>query len=353
MKECEQIENKLPLYLDDSLSGFDKKAVEEHLKSCPGCTKNLAQLKKMHALTNNLAEVEPPAWFKQKIMVSVREEAEKKSWLRKLFYPLKIKIPVQIFATICIAVLAAYVYRSGEDRMKEVATSYVPSPAIEVQKEKLPERKLKTSTDEDVQKEQSIKRQERILPAKGMVREKDFAAMPSPPAADFNEQSGGAPATRSVMIPEKADKVESYKAVDSAVTAEATDRYERPQIAKSEMMAENRLEKKKETGVGDVVMKTARIPQVQTMVKSSIISLRVADRDKAMIEIEKLLEKYEAKDIIRQKTPNKTILTARLKNQKIDAVKDHLKTIGRIEFKDISTNSFENETAIFIEILND
>jgi glutaredoxin-related protein len=353
MKVCQEIENKLPLYLDDSLSGADKKVVEEHLKSCPGCTKNLAQLKKMHALTNNLAEVEPPAGFKQKIMAGVREEAEKKSWFRKLFYPLKRKIPVQVFATVCIAVVAVYIYRAGEDQMTEVAKSYVPSPVIEFQKEQLSERKLKTSTDEKVQKEQSIKRQERVLPAKGMVREKDFAAMPSPPARDLNEQAAGTPAARSVMIAEKADKVESVTAANSAMTSEATDRYERAPIAKSAVMQDAQLEKKKDTGVGAVAMKAARAPQTQSMVNSFAVSLQVADRDKAVAEVEKILKKYEAKDIIQQKTANKTILTARLKNQKIDAVKDHLKTIGQFEFKDISTNSFENETAIFIEILND
>ena len=352
MKECKQIENNLPLYLDDSLSGADQKAVEEHLKLCPGCTKNLAQLKKMHALANNLAEVEPPAWFKQKIMAGVREEAEKKSWFRKLFYPLKIKIPVQIFATVCIAVVAVYIYRAGEDQMKEVAQSHVPSPVIEVQKEQLSERNLKSSPDEEVQKEQSIKRQERILPAKGMVREKDFAAVPSPPARDLNEQAAGAPAARSVMIAEKTDKVESVTTANSAVTADATERYERAPATKSGMMAEDRMEKKKDTGVGGSAMKAARAPQTQSIVKSSIISLYAADRDKAATEVEKLLEKYKAKDITRQKTQNKAILTARLKNQKIEDLKDHLKMIGRIEFENISTNSFEDEIAIVIEILS-
>jgi anti-sigma factor RsiW len=30
MKNCKEIENNLSLYLDDSLSGADKQAVEEH-----------------------------------------------------------------------------------------------------------------------------------------------------------------------------------------------------------------------------------------------------------------------------------------------------------------------------------
>ena len=76
MKNCKEIENNLSLYLDDSLSGADKQAVEEHLKSCPRCTKALIQLSKTQTLVNNLAEIEPPAWFKQKIMAKVRKKAE-------------------------------------------------------------------------------------------------------------------------------------------------------------------------------------------------------------------------------------------------------------------------------------
>ena len=54
MKKCKDIENILPLYLDDSLSGADKKAVEEHLKSCSQCTKTLSQLSKTETLVNSL-----------------------------------------------------------------------------------------------------------------------------------------------------------------------------------------------------------------------------------------------------------------------------------------------------------
>jgi len=156
MKNCKEIENNLSLYLDDSLSDADKKAVEEHLKSCPRCTKALVQLSKTHTLVNNLAEVEPPAWFKQKIMAKVRKKAEKKSFVQKLFYPLRIKIPVQILATVFIAVLAVYIYRAGEEQMKEVVPSSAPAPIMEVQKSQLPEQKMKTSANENIQKEDHV-----------------------------------------------------------------------------------------------------------------------------------------------------------------------------------------------------
>ena len=120
MKTCKDIKNSLPLYSDDLLSADEKTAVEKHLTECADCSKALADLKKTAAITQELSEVEPPPWFKQKIMARVREEAEKKSFAQKWFYPLRIKIPVQIMATVVIAILAVYIYRSGDEQMKAV-----------------------------------------------------------------------------------------------------------------------------------------------------------------------------------------------------------------------------------------
>ena len=93
--ECKGIKEKLCAYLEGIVSPEEKRIIEEHLPSCPECRKNLADLKKAGELVKDLAEVEPPAWFTQKIMSRIRAEEEKKKGLwQKLFYPLHIKIPI-------------------------------------------------------------------------------------------------------------------------------------------------------------------------------------------------------------------------------------------------------------------
>ena len=149
MKKCKDVENNLPLYLDDLLSGPDKKTVEEHLKSCSQCSDTLNQLMNAKKLVGNLADVNPPPWFKQKIMARVREESEKQRFVRKWFYPLRIKVPIQIVATVCIAVIAVYVYRSGEERMKTVMPSSAPAPVVAIQKGRSSEQATETSVDAD------------------------------------------------------------------------------------------------------------------------------------------------------------------------------------------------------------
>jgi hypothetical protein len=318
MKNCKEIENNLSLYLDDSLSDADKQAVEEHLKSCPRCTKALVQLSKTHTLVNNLAEVEPPAWFKQKIMAKVREKAEKKSFVQKLFYPLRIKIPVQILATVFIAVLAVYIYRAGEEQMKEVVPSSAPAPFMEVQKSQLPEQKMKTSADENIQKE------DHVIEKKGMPREK-VREMAADAAKDVNGQ----------IVPDiKADKYVSAPA------------------AKSVELSGAELEKKKESNILGAAIKASRTPHAQSVMQRPNVLLKVADINTAAGEVEKLLIKYEAKNINRQITQGKAILTAELKNQKINDFTARLKTIGQIEESSVHIDNAEENIILMIEILN-
>ena len=318
MKNCKEIENNLSLYLDDSLSDADKQAVEEHLKSCPRCTKALVQLSKTHTLVNNLAEVEPPAWFKQKIMAKVREKAEKKSFVQKLFYPLRIKIPVQILATVFIAVLAVYIYRAGEEQMKEVVPSSAPAPVMEVQKSQLPEQKMKTSADENIQKE------DQVIEKKETPRKK-VREMAADAAKDENGQ----------IVPDiKADKYVSAPA------------------AKSVELSGAELEKKKESNILGAAIKASRTPHAQSVMQRLNVLLKVADINTAAEEVEKLLIKYEAKNINRQITQGKAILTAELKNQKINDFTARLKKIGQIEEGSVHIDNAEENIILMIEILN-
>jgi hypothetical protein len=333
MKKCENIENNLPLYLDNSLSGAEKRAVEEHLKSCPRCTKILVQLSKTQTLVNDLAEVEPPVWFKQKIMARVREEAEKKSFVQKWFYPLRIKIPVQVFATVCIAVLAVYIYRAGEEQIKEIVPSSAPAPVMEVQKNQLPEQKMISSADEVMPKEETILK-------KGAPREKAREM-----AADAAKDAG------QIVSDVKADKYESAPTAKSVMTAEKADKLESAPSARSGNLPEVQLEKKKESNILGAAMKAGRAPQAQSIIAKTTFLLRAADINSALSDVEKLLIKYEAKNINRQTTQGRVILSAEMKNQKIEDFAARLKTIGQVEEGGMPPGNAEGNISFTIEIV--
>jgi hypothetical protein len=345
MKKCVEIENNLPLYLDDLLSGEEKQAVEEHLNSCTRCSRALVELSETQLVVSNLAEVEPPPWFKQKIMARVREEAEKKSFAQKWFYPLRIKIPVQILATVCIAVLAVYIYRAGEEQMKAVMLSSSPAPVMEVSQNQKPvqSREAPENLTENVAKEKAAAGKD-MRDEKAVVQDMSsgFAA---PKAEEMkkgqsreNVSVGGLDAAKSI----KENVVPDIKA----------DKYASAPAAKSVEQSGAGLERKKASVVSISAMKESRTPRSQSVMPKANIALHVADIDAAAVDAEKLLNKYGSKNIVRQMPEGKVILTAEIKIQNMKDMITKLKTIGQIEERILPAGDSDGNIILVIEILN-
>lgn len=106
-------------YIDGAVTPGKRAAIEEHLASCPECSLAREELQKTLQHLRDLEDVEAPPWLSQKIMATVREEAEQKSGLlRKLFFPLRIKLPLQAVAVLFLAVTAFYVSQSIQPKMR-------------------------------------------------------------------------------------------------------------------------------------------------------------------------------------------------------------------------------------------
>jgi hypothetical protein len=98
-------------YLDGSLAPAERAAVEEHLKECSRCGDALDELKKTVEHIRTIEPVEPPAWMTRKIMATVREEQGKKGFLRRLFFPLHVKLPIEALGVVLLAFTAFFIYR--------------------------------------------------------------------------------------------------------------------------------------------------------------------------------------------------------------------------------------------------
>ena len=124
---CHDVEKLLPAYLEGLLSGEEEDGIVKHVASCPRCSRSLSDLKRAEQLVRGLEEMEPPPFFEQKIMSRVREEASRKQGiLHRLFFPLRIKLPIQALATIFLAVLAFHIYQAGDPEMKQMTP--LPAP---------------------------------------------------------------------------------------------------------------------------------------------------------------------------------------------------------------------------------
>ncbi len=349
MKNCKDIENSLPLYLDNLLSPGDKRAVEEHLKLCPQCSKALADLKKTAAMTQGLSEVEPPLWFKQRIMARVREEADKKSLVQTWFYPLRIKIPIQVFATIFITVLAVYVYRAGNEQFKEVLPPQAPTPVMEAEKDKLSEQTSKffeankTVVKKKVSAKKGIRDEEIVM----------YDVSPGSGAPKADERGKTAPQENIPAVAGNiASPVQRERAADKKDASYSALMSKQAEPAKTMPPPSVELERKKEGYVLGVSMKQSRAPEAQSIMPKSSISVHVRDLKTAVGEVEKLLNKYEAKKIVKQMPEGKAILTAELKVKNIKDLMAQLKTIGKVEEKGMPAYSAERDISVVIEILN-
>jgi hypothetical protein len=344
MKNCKDIENSLPLYTEDLLSADEKKAVEEHLAECVDCSEALADLKKVAAITQKLTAIEPSPWFKQKIMARVREEAEKKSFAQKWFYPLRIKIPVQIMATIVIAVLAVYIYRSSDEQMNVVLPG-AQQPVMEAKQEpklaEIPKAKSAALAPLVEKKAEVIGRAN-----KDKISE-EISSGGSVPKMEMRENK---PADTS-------DKSLTMKS-NIAVGKEEKKYTELP--AKQESMRERSVE---DSSLSGAVKKSkslkAAAPAAQRSMAASVttelqtgISVYVADVSSAVVEVEKILIKHDARKVTKRLIDGKAILQAELPAKNLKDVLSQLRTIGQVEEKTVPAESGERDINVVIEIKN-
>lgn len=131
MTPCRTFEERLPAYLEGLVSTAEQQKIDHHLATCDHCRSVLQDLKKTGELLAGLEEKEPPPWFTPQVMARVRAEAEKKKgWLRTLFYPLHIKIPIEALASLIIAFLAWQVYQASPPGMKALPESPKSAPVL-------------------------------------------------------------------------------------------------------------------------------------------------------------------------------------------------------------------------------
>lgn len=80
---CNEVRDNLSLYIDDELNDVEKKLMDEHLKNCTECSKELDEYKKIIQALSELPEEEPPAGYckrlHQKLLdvsLETKEDAE-------------------------------------------------------------------------------------------------------------------------------------------------------------------------------------------------------------------------------------------------------------------------------------
>jgi len=107
------VNSRLSAYLDGEVTPEEKVLIERHLQGCERCRNDLYELRRTVYHLRDLGEVEPPPWLTRRIMTRVGEEAERRGGrLRRLFLPLRWKLPIEAAALVFLTVTGYLVYRA-------------------------------------------------------------------------------------------------------------------------------------------------------------------------------------------------------------------------------------------------
>jgi hypothetical protein len=330
---CDEIEDRLPAYLENLLSAEEKEDIEGHLAACPRCSHACKDLRQAEGLVQDLPEVEPPPFLEQRIMARVREEAaQKQGILRKLFYPLYIKIPIQAFATLLIAVMALSIYRTVMPELKDLAPPAITTP--EAAKDRAMAEPVK-ATGAPATVPPAMKAPAADLPEK---KTQGFAAPPIKEGAKAGRMAGPPPSPqeeRAPMVKSAVPASAAREKEDLPLRAEALrrtqERADKQEAAPSFAALPPEPARKGKMAAMGAPPAPLRARDAAAQRPALDLTIAVKDVHVAMREIEALLVKVNGRVLERQRRDAGVFLKAEVAAQSLAAFLDGIEAIGRVK----------------------
>ena len=108
--KCREVTELLSEYLDDDLNNEDKNAVKMHLSKCDTCRNELEYLTKYKNVFASLEQVKAPEDFLFKVHKRLNHPQAPMHFIKKLFIPFKVKIPIQAAGIILTTVIIIFLF---------------------------------------------------------------------------------------------------------------------------------------------------------------------------------------------------------------------------------------------------
>jgi hypothetical protein len=123
--DCPRIRELLSQYIDDALDGPTKKTVREHLSLCKACQAELTSLKTLVGELRSLEPIKAPDDFLEGVRERISPASRSYRLLKRLFFPLRIKIPMELAAAAAVAALVVLVFSMQKGVIKPSAPPVV------------------------------------------------------------------------------------------------------------------------------------------------------------------------------------------------------------------------------------
>ena len=117
--------------LDDELAPDERAQVEAHLATCAECTAELAALARTLGMLHALPAARAPHGFVDRVLEAARPMPWHRRLGRRLFQPLRVKLPLEAAAVVLVALGAVYVFQNTPElqqaaRQEQPASAPVP-----------------------------------------------------------------------------------------------------------------------------------------------------------------------------------------------------------------------------------
>jgi anti-sigma factor RsiW len=112
---CHDVRDLFSALADQALEPLQRGQVDQHLSACADCRRELDRFERTVGALRRLGPEGAPVGFVDRVLGAVRPEPWHRRLLRRLFVPLRVKVPVEAMALILAAAAAVYVFERSPE----------------------------------------------------------------------------------------------------------------------------------------------------------------------------------------------------------------------------------------------
>ncbi len=150
--DCRQARGLLSLFMDDALDRDTRESLQEHLLECASCRAELDSLQSLVKNVESFGMLKAPENILEKLHArTMGEDTESrlKKLLHLLFFPLHIKIPIQVVSLASVAIILLSLFHAVEPQLQLPSLESASSETKQAQGQIAPQ---ETRQEEEVQK---------------------------------------------------------------------------------------------------------------------------------------------------------------------------------------------------------
>ena len=126
---CHEARELFSVLVDEVLGADERGALDAHLATCADCGRELQRFRDTVALLRAVEPARAPAGFVDRVLEAARPTPWPRRWLRALFLPWPLKLPIEAAAIVLVTVGVVYVFRATPE-LQRAARLESTQPAV-------------------------------------------------------------------------------------------------------------------------------------------------------------------------------------------------------------------------------